>query len=350
MELEQAKLEDYAGDLRQIEAEADNQNDDAALDQLHRVHIFSSAELSQEISTIQGRNMISDSDSRSHGTTNVVGISTVPRLSGFGTNLGHESTSNHQQIDISICASKLVASMNGGQDVLDGNLGQGPWNVDPGFPPVLVGRYIARRRHDIDKQEVLLQLSELDSTDLCPIVASCQLALSVFYARSIILHLLSLLSCSRDTFSKPEGIKCQSEIKNDNEALKIFHPRIFLTAIRNNNLPVTIEMLKTVFKQHIHSSFQFPDQIFPCIQYGSGIFEIRDRIPSFPSFIPSHIDNFSHMLSHLEQSLFSSSLGSLASDDSFMQTIPTIQNFIELLYFICKESYYDNKNELALDA
>ena len=87
----------------------------------------------------------------------------------------------------------------GSSGVLDGQLyddlaGSTPWNADVAAPPVLPGHYVAKHRHDQDKQEVLSQVIELEQVDMLPIIIACEFSLCVHYARTILLRAMAMLS------------------------------------------------------------------------------------------------------------------------------------------------------------
>lgn len=75
----------------------------------------------------------------------------------------------------------------------DDNLTEVSWNMEPLPPPLLHNRENKlRRRHELDKQEVLSQISELDACEMAPITMSCQLALCILYARKLVVRTIVL--------------------------------------------------------------------------------------------------------------------------------------------------------------
>jgi len=66
------------------------------------------------------------------------------------------------------------------------------WNEDPLPAPLLFDRDALKKAQDQDKQEVLSQISELDASEMSPIISSCQLALCILYARKLLIKMISL--------------------------------------------------------------------------------------------------------------------------------------------------------------
>ena len=179
------------------------------------------------------------------------------------------------------------------------------WNTDVSYNPIMIGRYTARHRHDLDKQEVLTQVSELEPSDMIPIVASCQLSLCIFYARDIVTKLISM---SRNG----HGI---------------------LTFISEDKVTVLLEIMKKIFRHSmVTAPSNIPDRLFPSILNGNASGDPKDRYPLIEPFMSSlggNSNDFIYTLSRLEEIVYAGSFTSLVSETSAIQSSRIIQMFIE---------------------
>lgn len=139
---------------------------------------------------------------------------------------------------------------------------QGTWNNEsPMYSSLLVGHQSARRRFDMDKQAVLLQISELDFCDLFPIVLSCQFSLCVFYARAAFIRLLRITTrLGYDEIDQSFSSPARKEVS----ALACALRDLVLTNSEDASLPLIVELLGVCFKQGLGASAQ-PEKLFPSL-------------------------------------------------------------------------------------
>jgi hypothetical protein len=181
------------------------------------------------------------------------------------------------------------------------------WNTDVSYHPIMIGRYTARHRHDLDKQEVLTQVSELEPSDMIPIVASCQLSLCIFYARDIITKLISLSQSDNDMFE----------------------------FVSEDKVPVLLEVMKKIFRHSmVTAPSNIPDRLFPSILNGNASGDPKDRYPLIEPFVSSlggNTNDFIYTLSRLEELVYAGSFTSLVSETSAIQSSRIVQMFIQQL-------------------
>jgi hypothetical protein len=254
------------------------------------------------------------------------------------------------------------------------------WNkTDGSYPPVMIGQYTAKHRHDIDKQEVLSQVTELDLLDMLPIVAACEFSLCIYYARAILTRIFSLMATDilqqssklfNEKNSSPLKMNFQSltcEEKNNNSYRELFDNKfssfsnkfdliiplsndddeLLQQQPRNNktaNLGLKlcsnllldistqslIDYFKITFKQHSVMNFQ-PDRLFPFVSNGNASGDPIDKIPlCFPFASYSKI-RFHSILAKYELQLFPNSVCTLAGDESSMQALSTLLSVLNIL-------------------
>lgn len=188
-----------------------------------------------------------------------------------------------------------------------------PWNEEPGFSPILPGTYTTKRRHDNDKQEVLTQVSELDVFDMVPIVATCQFALCVYYARNIFLRLVQI---SRGW------------------AGSALSPRKF--ALASKLLPVATEpsiifkLLRNTFKQHVVSR-NYSDRLFPLTIFGNSGGDMIEKLPPISPFLSGKKISFMDSLYRLELGSYRKSLNTIATEDYSIIGMLDLSAFVQLL-------------------
>lgn len=351
MEQEQAKLEEYERDSR-MNGEDFDDNDDAALDQLHRVDINNDSKIDESAVDSHSALLLGDLRSRTSATTSAHANSTrvTAASSGSATNEAHAQKKQEAVGHASLQLDYDTSGSGGSYNNAAHELGQGCWNRDVCFGPVLAGRYTARRRHDADKQEVLLQVSELEPVDLCPIISSCQIAICIVYARAILMRLLSFL------FQDPEGglsepmtsVQISKLLIDDTSSTSIGNERnafrkSMLAALIDGCSPALVgEALKVCFRQYCCLSSS-PERLFPSVLYGSAM-DMHGRIPPVSPFTSRSIVSFSRVLAGLETSLFSTSLGSLAVDESSVQSMTSISSLLDLLRWLSSSGLKGSRN------
>jgi hypothetical protein len=139
---------------------------------------------------------------------------------------------------------------------------QGTWNNEaPMYSSLLPGHQSARRRFDMDKQAVLLQISELDFCDLFPIVLSCQFSLCIFYARAAFIRLLRIVT--RLGSADAEQTIASSSRQRVAELSTTFRDLI-LTSSNNMDFSEIVDLLGVCFKQGLGASAQ-PEKLFPSL-------------------------------------------------------------------------------------
>ena len=208
-------------------------------------------------------------------------------------------------------------------DIFGGYLGNiFTWNTGVKYPPVLVGQYTAKRRHDLDKQEVLTQVSELELCDILPILASCEFALCIYYARAILLRMLNRLS-SVPSVSLGEYAEQHSQ--------RSLSEQLCSEIIFQSEASRICEFLKSCFKQYVTMNIYQPDRLFPHVLNGNSAGDVIERLPPFAPFSTEATIEFNRVLSVLELQLFSTSRQSLAAEESSLQSLQSLSNFLRLL-------------------
>ena len=218
-------------------------------------------------------------------------------------------------------------------DIFGGYIGNSfTWNTGAKYPPVLVGQYTARRRHDLDKQEVLTQVSELDISDILPILASCEFALCIYYSRAILLRMLNHLTSSSSGHSRSGAAPMASleelgERRSQRSPTELLCSEILFQAEASR----ICEFLKSCFKQYITMNIYQPDRLFPHIYNGNSAGDVIEKLPPFAPFCAEATIEFNRVLSALEVQLFSTSRQSLAAEESSLQSLQSLSNFLRLL-------------------
>jgi hypothetical protein len=228
--------------------------------------------------------------------------------------------------------------------------GSAPWNADYVSPPVLPGQYVAKHRHDQDKQEVLSQVVELERVDMLPIILACEFSLCVYYARTILLRSVA--------FVEGEGVLGDAAADANGVApggaLVVFDPSpaetsptkvpqtagtegmglTVLTALvqqarEATSLESLCSLFAICFKQHVITLVQ-PDRLMPLLMNGNAVGDARDRVPPFAPFLSTNILKLNNILAQLELQLFAGSEGSLAVEDTSIQGLQTLSHIIDV--------------------
>ena len=125
------------------------------------------------------------------------------------------------------------------------------------YSSLLVGHQSARRRFDMDKQAVLLQISELDFCDLFPIVLSCQFSLCIFYARAAFIRILRIITRFGNSSDSPDGSSALT-------SLSLKFRDLLLTSCNDLCYPDLVDLIGVCFKQGLGASSQ-PEKLFPSL-------------------------------------------------------------------------------------
>lgn len=237
----------------------------------------------------------------------------------------------------------------GSSGVLDGQLyddlaGSTPWNADIAAPPVLPGHYVAKHRHDQDKQEVLSQVIELEQVDMLPIIIACEFSLCVHYARTILLRAMAMLSAElteseSDTSHTAQGQQKVLQITDgSNSETTISLPVFSAMVLQCTAEPLLMcELFKICFRQHVVALVQ-PDRLFPLVSNGNTAGDARDRTPPFAPFASGSTVRFHQALSRLELRLFRSLEGSLAVEETSIQGLHTLSQMLDVAIFYAGQS------------
>lgn len=201
-----------------------------------------------------------------------------------------------------------------------------PWNDEPVYLPIMPGTYTTKRRHDTDKQEVLSQVAELDVFDMLPIVATCEFALCVYYARSIILRVLQFFRSQRKSSTAKSSI-----------------PQILFSF----NANTIYKMMKSSFKQHVVSK-NFSDRLFPLIIHGNLSGDLIDKLPSFSPFISNRTVDLMNALYRLELTCYKNSLSTIATEDYSIVGVLDISKLLKILVSLSLTSMEDSQRKGTL--
>lgn len=194
------------------------------------------------------------------------------------------------------------------------------WNNETTFSPLLPGIYTTRRRHDSDKQEVLAQIVELEAMDMITIVATCEFALCIYYARAIFLR---ILQCARYSHHN----QVLSATLADQSLLSPSPLPAMMTAFSTE---LVTSLLRNIFKQHILVLPQC-DRLFPLLAHGNIAGDVSHKLPAMPPFTPTNRLLFYDVLRILEGHYYRNSMTSLAMEDSSLQGLQEIAFLVHSL-------------------
>lgn len=202
-----------------------------------------------------------------------------------------------------------------------------PWNDEPSFFPIMPGLYTVTHRHDSEKQEVLTQVNDLDVLDMLPIIATCQFALCIYYARMIVIRLVELftremkkqrdltLALQQPGELLPSSLSLTKEL---DQFISLF------------NVVSMYKFLKNSFRHAILTNFQ-SDRIFPFMSPATSQGDVFDKVPPFSPFLPYNRIQFIRVLRQLELHYYPQCLGTIAVEDPSTGIINHLQNLILLL-------------------
>lgn len=250
-----------------------------------------------------------------------------------------------------------MSTWNNGQEnkVFDDMAGATAWNADLSVPPVLIGQYVARRRHDQDKQEVLAQVVELDQADMLPIIIACEFSLCIYYARAVLLRSAAFIDnkfCVGDV--DLEGVakgmaeanfittdstsdNTTSEPRSGGALNQLGLPLLASLLMHSTSEPaVIVDLFKICFKQHVVGLTQ-PDRLFPLVANGNVLGEARDRVPLISPFVSANANKLHGALARLELQLFHGLEGTLAVDESSMQGLDTLSKMLDVAIYYANE-------------
>lgn len=232
--------------------------------------------------------------------------------------------------------------------------GSAAWNSDHLSPPMLIGQYVVKRRHDQDKQEVLSQVVELDQADMLPIIIACEFSLCVYYARAVLLRAVALAadtsflqltdlgaesdssveaeekSADKDASTESSGstnqVNCRS---SGSRAAKLLGmPVLSALLLDSDDDPhVLVDFFKICFKQHVVALLQ-PDRLLPLISNGNMLGDARDRVPTLSPFVSPNVTKLHSLLARLELRQFQGSEGTLAVEESSIQGLNILSQIV----------------------
>ncbi|KAJ1437734.1 hypothetical protein B484DRAFT_416437, partial [Ochromonadaceae sp. CCMP2298] len=233
------------------------------------------------------------------------------------------------------------------------------WNVHAYAlpPPVLAGHYVARHRHDQDKQEVLTQVVELDLGDMLPIIVACEFSLCVYYARAVLLRAVGMggmgvvgvpgtlgaLGVVGDVGGAGAGAgtialvgasangvgdigSSGSGVSGSRGSLAL----PMLTALLSSHAPSVALLFKICFKQHLAAIAQ-PDRLLPLLLNGNCAGDARDRVPPLVPFASPSSLRLNALLSRLELRLFPQVLGTLAVEEGSVQALRALSDVLDVV-------------------
>lgn len=318
MELEQAKLDEFEGSDSRMIDEGEYESGGNGYEHLQRATRGAEAAAEHRMNSINrsGAGNTGRSGSGANGTTVVqngsvssAGVScgaTGQNIassvnSGVGVN-GHEAhgssvaTTNGDSSDLqnrnndTRSSIFLLKDEDGGTKTympIDENIGNGSgsWNEETQYPSVTPGSHSSRQRLDNDKQDILLQVSDLNIDDLYPIIMASQFSLCVLYARLIVVRMLKYATTGKSLVSHPIGV--------DRDDADVFMKMI---ASSESKLFLSI-FLPACFKIGLSSTEQ-SELLLPNLLLG-----VPDRQPFLSPFVDKHIVQLVQYFSDYENSL-----------------------------------------------
>lgn len=352
MELEQAKLDEFEGsDSRMVDEGDYEDGGDSGYEHLQRATRGAEAAAENRMNSLnRGNSVISSGQGIGATGTSIPsggqGGETVGGLVSAGLGISAisnasstcvegstgASTHSNQQSSHSFAAMFRFKDEDGVMRTympIDENLGNGSgaWNAESQYPSIIPGRYTARQRHNCDKQDILLQVSDLNIEDLYPIIMASQFSLCVQYARSIVMRALRLISSNKLSYSYSE---CTKKLLDD----------ILALILRPQQHRYLMVLLPTCFKIGIHSNEQ-PDYLFPTLSRG-----FADKQPVLSPFIDNEVMSLMDKISVVENiadftgdiccydvdPVKTCRLNHNAVSESSVPLIQNISNFLKKLY------------------
>lgn len=219
------------------------------------------------------------------GTASSSNVHLRPTLQSNTGNTGKEPAQQHDRLEA----------------LLDAYSENMPWNDEPSYQPVLAGVYFKQRRQDLDKQEVLSQISELDVFDMLPIVATCQYALCIFYARricaSILQNAFTVPKIPRFLVPFPYRMQLRNEVGVQTKNWSI------LSTFSSWTPQQTVAILRQSFRQQL-GSLHLPERLFPPAVFATETEDGKDHLPCIVSFMSDIHRQLYCNLSVLEDHLY----------------------------------------------
>ena len=207
----------------------------------------------------------------------------------------------------------------------EGNI---PWNPDVSFAPIITPHGCEPGRSDLDKQEVLLQVSDLDPLDMIPIVASCELSLCIFYARAIVAKLMELGKMC----APPEAV-VEDPLTM---AARELSGSVFSLLLRESNNSSMKSFLSLSFRHCILASSQ-PERLcrlWHSTKSTDTAMLVRGNliVPAIAPFMPAGLfEEHSHALADLEMLMLADSSVSTAAEEASVQTLRGASSFLGAL-------------------
>ena len=327
MELEQAKLDEFEGsDSRMVEEEEYDETNESGYENLQRATRGAEAAAENRMNNLN-RNSVLNGGQEATG----VAVSTPPSGSGGGTcTSSTNAQSNSKNVPPSGSASNSINGTETEQSAnnvlgqyydslamvfyvndesgipriytpMDENLGNGfgVWNGESGYPSITPGRYSTPRKYRADKQDILLQVSDLNIDDLYPIIMASQFSLCVLYARFILLRSMKLLSFSKSL---------RSSVKPKDDLIL----RNFLV---HDKLQYLVLLLPSYFKHTLGGS-SYSDNIFPVLVDGNS-----EKLPFFAPFVDIKTVNITEQLADLERFLCNRNTSRVSASNSCMGSL-----------------------------
>jgi hypothetical protein len=196
------------------------------------------------------------------------------------------------------------------------------------------------RERERERQEVLSQVSELDALDLVPIVAACQFALCINYARACLLHLLPLLQ---------NQTALQTMLSTSSSVISgsILSPNKLVSTSRASEV---VNFLSLSFRQLLQGR-PVCERLFPSMSlYPKRVMTLSiaaadalsdvvasttERVPCISPFMSQSVSIFFVALHGLERQLFSDSILSLSVEECGPVLLPQMELFISMIVDRC---------------
>lgn len=234
-----------------------------------------------------------------------------------------------------------------GDEMDDNNIGSGPWNNSNQPPNIAMGNYAAQQmRYNIDKQEILAQVSDLEPCEVFPIVISCEYVLCTYYARAVAMRVLSLVSRSTENLldgatvaaadtdnNRGIGLETSSTAKDIMNDFNLTMLDVLLTSeysFKNLN-----DLMRVCFKQQsVYGGNS--ERLLPAHQFHthlgassslSGL--AQKKVPLFPPFSSNSTCALDQSLLFMEHFGFENGLQNTAGVEmSAMQSVSVIRAFL----------------------
>ena len=357
MEMEQSKMEEMEGDSsRVVDEEEFDENDENGLDYFMQRHAAAFDAINSNNAAVNAQSaadrspnrrvniMASETDTdgiisngSSPNRTEVFGMRRGLNISSLGVASDGEKNryttkSYTSQSSNAPFSDGLHAIINDGNNFNDISHGISSWNCGSFYLPVLIGQYATKRRHDIDKQEVLSQLLDLEFGDILPITVSCEFALCVYYSRVVVIRLLQRITFNDELY---HSIKQYEKHNGPESSTESFVVSVLNKIFIDSDSITMINILKACFRQNLSSVTNQPDRILPSMCNANSIGDSKDKLPPFSPFESESTLDFHRLLASFELSLFNKSSSCMTIDDVSYEGLKSVTNII---YFMVSQS------------